>query len=265
MKIFKSIILKISHFCLIAVIVIFAGCSGSNKALNIADDAQPGTNVSDKKDTSHLEELFWKRLDESRMSFVQANADFMSGMIVHHAQAIVMSQLVPERTDNRTIQTLAARIINAQNDEIATMQKWLRDRRQPLPIISIDGVILTVETELPPRIAGQRDENRPHGHSDSAEHDLDDHLSMPGMLSQVQLNHLETLRGSDFEQTFLEFMISHHEGAVIMVDELFAADGSGNDEESYRLAVEIYAEQKTEIEMMKQMLEEYADRNSSSE
>jgi uncharacterized protein (DUF305 family) len=74
------------------------------------------------------------------MNFVQADVDFMTDMIAHHAQALIMSRLAPENDASRSVQALAARIINAQYDEIGTMQKWLRDRKQPVPEVHIDGL-----------------------------------------------------------------------------------------------------------------------------
>ena len=88
-------------------------------------------------DRSELEALFWQRLEESRQHFVQADVDFMSDMIVHHAQALIMSRLSPENGASEAVQRLSARIINAQQDEIALMQQWLRDRGQAVPIIHL--------------------------------------------------------------------------------------------------------------------------------
>lgn len=82
------------------------------------------------------------------------------------------------------------------------------------------------------------------------------HHSMPGMLTQEQLNELGAAHGVEFDRLFLTYMIEHHEGAVIMVQDLFAADGAALDNESFDLASGIHAEQVTEIERMRQMLEE---------
>ena len=87
---------------------------------------------SQDQSREEMEELYWSRIQESKMNFTQADVDFMTGMISHHAQALVMSDLAPENNASPTIQTLAARIINAQKDEIATMQNWLKERNQPV-------------------------------------------------------------------------------------------------------------------------------------
>jgi hypothetical protein len=73
------------------------------------------------------------RADSARYPYTAADVRFMSGMIGHHAQALVMARLAPTHGANRSVQILAERIINAQQDEIAIMQQWLRDRRQPVP------------------------------------------------------------------------------------------------------------------------------------
>ena len=71
--------------------------------------------------------------DSLRRPYTEADIRFMTGMIGHHSQAIAMSGWAPTPRRDPSIQTLAARIVNAQQDEIATMQQWLRDRGQPVP------------------------------------------------------------------------------------------------------------------------------------
>jgi len=93
------------------------------------------------------------------------------------------------------------------------------------------------------------------GHGDHGHHDMHDHSDMPGMLSQDQLEQLAAATGTEFDRLFLEFMIEHHKGAIIMVDDLFAADGAASDREIFDLASGINAEQETEIERMKLMLD----------
>ncbi len=165
------------------------------------------------------------------MAFTQADVDFMSGMIGHHAQALVMSRLAPTNGANRSVQTLAARIINAQTDEIEAMQRWLRDRDQPVPMVHIDGLNLMI-----------------HG---GGHHD---HVHMPGMLSDEQLHELADAQDGDFDRLFLTYMIQHHNGAVTMVDELFSTEGAALDEAAFKLASDINVDQITEIARMNLML-----------
>lgn len=209
--------------------VFIAGAMACSGTETLTDDRE------DSEELSDLESLYWTRIDSSRMSFTQADVDFMTDMIAHHAQALVISRLAPQNEASRSIQTLAARIINAQKDEIVTMQKWLRDRNQPVPEVQIDGLNLT--------IAGLGHHHGSHQHD------------MPGMLSQAQIEELAGLKGEAFDQTFLKYMIQHHEGAVVMVRELFGTDGAAQDEEAFRLASDIQVDQITEIERMNLMLE----------
>ncbi len=191
--------------------------------------------TADTGEKSELEELYWTRVDSSRMSFTEADVKFMRGMIAHHAQALIMSRLAPENEANQEIQTLAARIINAQQDEIETMQKWLRDRNQPVPKIEIEGLNLMVEIDGEPYTK---------------------YKMMHGVLSQQQLEELSAARGAEFDRIFLKYMIEHHSGAVHMVDNLFSTDGAAQDNEAFRLASNIQVDQKTEIERMNIMLDE---------
>ncbi|HEX7118377.1 MAG TPA: DUF305 domain-containing protein [Longimicrobiales bacterium] len=176
-----------------------------------------------------FESLFYARQDSARMRYTEADVRFMTGMIAHHAQALVMAGLVPTRSTNPAIRTLAARIINAQKDEIATMQRWLRDRGQPVPEVHADGT-------------------RPMAHG--AAHAM----HMPGMLTPEQLDALERARGAEFDRLFLTYMIQHHRGAVVMVHDLFATDGAGQDEIAFRLASDVQVDQLTEIARMERML-----------
>lgn len=180
-----------------------------------------------------LEARYWARQDSARLAYSQADVDFMDGMIGHHAQALIMSRLAPTNGASRAVQTLAARIINAQQDEIAAMQKWLRDRGRPVPEVHIDGLTLML-----------------HGGSGHHGHHL-----MPGMLTDAQLRELAAARGRDFDRLFLTYMIQHHSGAVSMVDELFATDGAATGDATFKLASEIHVDQITEIARMRQMLE----------
>jgi uncharacterized protein (DUF305 family) len=189
----------------------------------------------------------------------------MTGMIVHHSQAIVMAQLAKERTESRAINVLAARIINAQKDEVAIMQKWLRDRRQVVPVVRIEGLSMRVDLQEPPDMILTPEQLLRMRSIHSGTRHTDGGSNMPGMITQQQIEKLSTLKGLDFDEQFLSFMIDHHSGAVFMVNELFAADGSVNDEECYRLAVDIYAEQVTEIDMMKLMLEEIKSNRQKTE
>jgi uncharacterized protein (DUF305 family) len=150
-------------------------------------------------------------------------------MIGHHAQAIVMSRWAPTHGASASVQTLAARIINSQQDEIATMQGWLRDRLQPVPEARATGMKMMM---------------------DGVEHEM----LMPGMLTETQIKQLDQARGPEFDRLFLTFMIQHHGGAVSMVKDLFDTYGAGQDEVVFKFASDVNVDQSTEIARMQKML-----------
>ena len=188
--------------------------------------------------TADLEARYWARQDSALRAFSQADVDFMDGMIGHHAQALIMSRLAPANGASPAVRTLAERIINAQNDEIAAMQKWLRDRGRPAPEVHIDGLTLMLHGG-----AGGH-----HGHH-----------TMPGMLTDAQLRELAAARGRSFDRLFLTYMIQHHTGAVSMVTDLFATDGAVTGDATFKIASDIHVDQVTEIARMRGMLERLGD------
>ena len=193
-------------------------------------DPTPPVTRPDAAAISRLEALYQARADSALTGYHAADVHFMTGMIGHHAQALVMSGFAPENGASSTIQTLCARIINAQQDEIDIMQTWLRDRGLEVPEIHIaDGKLMI------------------HG----PEHAM----HMPGMLSAEQLEELSHARGPDYDRLFLKYMIMHHKGAVTMVLELFNTDGAAQDDFVFKLASDIQADQSSEIERMELMLE----------
>jgi len=169
------------------------------------------------------------RADSLRLPYTKADIDFMTHMIGHHAQAIAMSRMAPTHGASPAVMRLAERIINAQQDEIAAMQQWLSDRRQPVP---------------EPRATGTRMV------MNGVEHDM----LMPGMLTEAQMQELDAARGTEFDRRFLTFMIQHHKGAVTMVKELFSTYGAGQDEVVFKFASDVNVDQTTEIARMEQML-----------
>ena len=167
--------------------------------------------------------------DTSR--YTDADVDFMTHMIAHHGQAIEMARLAPEQASTQPVRTLAERIVNAQEDEIATMQQWLRDRGKPVP------------------------EPRPTvDHAAGGGEAAHDHGAMPGMLTADQIRQLREARGAEFDRLFLTFMIQHHRGAVTMVERLFGSYGAGQDETVFKFASDVNVDQITEIARMQRML-----------
>jgi len=170
---------------------------------------------------------------QSGPSYTDADVRFMTRMIGHHAQAIVMAQLAPTNGAAGSVAVLAERIISSQVDEIATMQQWLRDRGLPVPdpmAPAMDGM---------PTMDGMAHEG---------------HLAMPGMLSDAQLQELRDAQGRPFERLLLTYMIQHHRGATAMVAELFASDGAAQDQVVFKFANDVNVDQITEIARMERML-----------
>lgn len=169
------------------------------------------------------------RADSARYPYTEADIHFMSGMIGHHAQAIKMAEWAPTHGASSSVLTLCERIINAQTDEIATMQQWLRDRRQPVPEPDPAGMKM--------KMGG-----------------MEHVMLMPGMLTPEQMKQLDAARGADFDRLFLTDMIQHHRGAVQMVKELFESPGAGQDELVFKFASDVNVDQTTEIARMQRML-----------
>jgi uncharacterized protein (DUF305 family) len=165
--------------------------------------------------------------------WTEADVRFISGMIGHHAQAIVMARLAATHEASESIKILAGRVINAQRDEIHAMQTWLRDRGQQVP----------------------EPDTAAYGSAASmAGHEHMGHAMMPGMLTAAQLKELDAARGKEFDRLFLTFMIQHHKGAVEMVKTLVGSTGAAQDDTVFKLASDINVDQTTEIARMQQML-----------
>ena len=159
----------------------------------------------------------------------EADVHFMSGMIPHHAQAVLIAGWAASHGARTDIRILCERIVVGQRDEIALMQYWLREKGVPVPPANA--------THMKMKMNGM-------------EHDM----LMPGMLNDEQLAALDKARGSDWDRLFLQAMIAHHEGAITMVDELLGSTNAAQDDVVYRLASDVYADQTTEINFMKKML-----------
>lgn len=184
------------------------------------------------------------RADSLRYPYTKADIDFMSGMIHHHAQAILISRWAPSHGASPALLRLTSRIINAQSDEIVLMQTWLRDRNQdPMQVDSTGTVTMA-----------------PSAHAQHQGHDMSDMSGMggmammPGMLTDAQLKELDAARGADFDRLFLTYMIQHHRGAVSMVRTLFGAQGAGQDETVFKFAADVEVDQSTEIKRMVTMM-----------
>ena len=204
-----------------------AGCSGPAAPAASRTAPQPAA-VAGTSDAAYIAKA---RADSARNPYVEADVEFMYNMIGHHAQAITMSRMAPTNGASPAVQRLASRIINAQQDEIATMERWLRDRQKPIPDVPTDGG------------AGMMLMN---GQAMR--------MLMPGMLTPQQMKELDAARGEAFDKLFLTSMIGHHTGAVSMVKDLFNTYGAAQDETVFKFANDVNVDQTTEINRMRKML-----------
>jgi uncharacterized protein (DUF305 family) len=211
---------------LLALAVIFTAACSSSAHQAVQSSSRPPNPVVMKGDSAAIANA---KPDKTRYEATEADISFMSGMIHHHSQAIVMAKMAPSHGANSSIQTLAGRIINAQTDEINLMSQWLRDHNQPVPTPNPKGMTMKMGGE---------------------EHVM----LMPGMLTEDQMKQLDAAKGPEFDKTFLTLMMQHHNGAVSMVKELFATYGAGLDETVFKLASDVNTDQTTEIARMQRML-----------
>ncbi len=160
--------------------------------------------------------------DLASIQFIEADVRFMQGMISHHAQALEMTVLVETRSNREAMQLLSERIELSQEDEIVMMQDWLADR----------GLAVTAQDA----------------------HHAPGFQLMPGMLTVEELEQLEQADGFEFDSLFLELMIKHHNGALIMVENLMDQRGSAQDSVLFAFTSDITSDQSSEIERMNAML-----------
>jgi uncharacterized protein (DUF305 family) len=154
--------------------------------------------------------------DASGADFNDADVTFAQGMIPHHRQAVEMAELAGDRAESQEVKDLAADIEAAQDPEIEQMTGWLEEWDQPM---EMDGM---------------------------------DSMEMGGMMSEDQMSELEDATGADFDAMFLEMMIEHHEGAIVMAQEQV---DDGKNAEAVALAEAIIEAQQDEIETMQGLLD----------
>lgn len=167
-----------------------------------------------------------------------ADVQFMQHMIIHHAQAAEMTDLIESHTANKLIQTLGERISRSQSDEIRFMKRWLAVRGEP--------------ASMPMNEASATHVHGVHASSEK--------ILMPGMLTLEQMDALRNAKGKEFDRLFLSGMIQHHNGALVMVKELFDTAGAGQDAELFNFASDVDSGQRAEITVMEKMLAESVSR-----
>jgi uncharacterized protein (DUF305 family) len=162
------------------------------------------------------------------------DVEFMQGMIMHHGQAVEMTALIESHTANKNLRLLGARISKSQSDEIKFMSRWLEARGEPVS----------------PPMPGMPSMDMPG--MDMSSHQM----LMPGMLTPKQMDALRKAKGAEFDRLFLTGMIQHHNGALIMVKDLFDTAGAGQDAELFNFATDVDSGQRAEIRIMQTLLGE---------
>jgi len=161
-----------------------------------------------------------------------ADVEFMQGMILHHAQAVEMTAMIPSHTQNEELRSLGARISSSQSDEINFMTRWLAARGESVP------------KAMPKMPAMHMSHDTSHETT----------ARMPGMLTAQQMEALQKVKGAEFDRLLLGGMIQHHNGALTMAKKLFDTAGAGQDAELFNFATDADNAQRAEIRIMETML-----------
>ncbi|MEV8592294.1 DUF305 domain-containing protein [Streptomyces sp. NPDC052012] len=186
--------------------------SGAASGPSVIAPGEPG----EANRTLSAEEAAEQRAEDDSPN--SADVSYARMMIEHHAQALEMTELVPDRAESSKIVKLAERIAAAQQPEIKAMKGWLKKHGKP-----------------------EKDEGHGHGH---------DHATMPGMATEAQLRNLRAADGKAFDQLFLTLMITHHEGAITMATDV---KGQGNNIQIEEMADDVIAQQTSEINRMRDL------------
>lgn len=221
--------LSVCFFSILLSLPVYAQQTETNPPPNIVQPGAPGqaTKVLPPTTRATLPQIAPK------------DVEFMQGMIMHHAQAVEMTALIEARTENKNIRLLGARISQSQSDEMNFMKRWLTNRGQEVsaPMHKMAGMDMS-------------------SHHSSQHHSSDHQMTMPGMLTEEQMEALKNAKGAEFDELFLKGMIQHHKGALVMVNELFNTAGAGQDAELFNFATDVDSGQTAEIKIMQNMLGE---------
>ena len=201
-----------------AIVAGVAACKTTTGGSSTGRILQPGAPGQDTKTIDAAQAT-----DLSKVGHTPADTKFMQGMIGHHAQAVEMVALIADRTASEDMKRLGLRIQVSQEDEMNMMRKWLEVRGEKIP--------------------------GPHSHHEPGGF-------MPGMLTTEEMQRLADAKGKEFDRLFLQGMIKHHSGAIIMVEELFKTPAAGQDGEIFAFASDVDSDQRMEIDRMGMMLKE---------
>ncbi|MEU7580942.1 DUF305 domain-containing protein [Streptomyces sp. NPDC041068] len=202
-------------------VLLLGGCESEGSDGGGADTgkkAAPGPSViapgrpGETAATMSAKDAARKRVDDDTPN--AADFTYTQMMIVHHGQALKMTELAPRRAESDRLKRLASRISAAQGPEIGAMKGWLKT------------------------------------HGGPREHAGHDHGSMPGMATDAQMKQLRAAQGKAFDELFLKLMITHHTGAVTMAGDVLS---EGNNIQVEEMANDVIAQQSSEISRMRKM------------
>ena len=192
----------------------------------------------------------------------EADVRFMQDMIMHHGQAVEMTELAKTRAKDPEVLDIARKIDVSQGDEIRWMKQWLADR----------GVAAETMGSMPGMNHAETQTDQAGAKSSGGMAGMDhgmagmDHAAapsksgamdvamMPGMLTPRQMQALRASKDGKFDDLFLTGMMQHHSGALLMVKQLFATPGAGQDPQLFDFASDVDNTQLAEINIMNGIL-----------
>ncbi len=184
---------------------------------------------------------------EPRPTDSSAEAGFARDMQTHHGQAVEMSLIVRERTDNPEIRLLALDIATSQTQQQGQMFAWLSV--WGLPQTSSEPSMQWMSL---PVINGE-EQGVDHSGMDMTEgsENAAPGESMPGMATPDDLRQLSSLSGAEAERLYLELMMAHHQGGVAMAASVLART---NNPQVTTLAQAMVRQQSKELDYMSELL-----------
>jgi uncharacterized protein (DUF305 family) len=237
------------RFCRVPTSLIFVcavAASGQSGTSGTAPIVQPGAPGAASKTLSP------SAIYTAPRALEKADIEFMQGMIMHHSQAVEMTNLMPTHTHNKELLAFGKRIRISQSDEMKFMKQWLEERGQP------------VEMNMGHDMSHGTSNDMSHMDHAAMGHEMTHDMSrmnmapkpmmMPGMLTPEQMKALANATGPRFDHLFLTGMIQHHGGALTMVKDLFDVPGTGQDAQLYDFVTDVDNTQRAEIGIMQGML-----------
>ena len=159
--------------------------------------------------------------EQTDEAYNEADTEFLQLMVPHHEEAVEMAEMVPERTERQELNDLADAVIASQEAEIDEMSMMLEE-------------------------AGSEPASMQELHDDHSD------VDMPGMMDHAEMEQLGDASDEDFDVRFVEMMIEHHQGAIVMAEDVLA---EGEHPDVAQLAEDVIDEQQAEVEMMENWLQ----------